>query len=284
MPVVSPPTIAALPTPPSTASPANFDTRADAFLAALPTFQTEQNALAANVFANATDAAASATTAATATTQAGIATTQAGIATTQAGIATTQAGIATTQASNASASAAAAAVSAGSVASYPTQTGNSGKFLQTNGTTPSWVLATAGDHEVYVNSGNGLGSVNTYVRRFTTTVRNVGTAITYADSATLGASFTINETGFYSVYYKDAMSEGLGRCCIGINTSPTAAAGTVFATPSALAGDFYCQAIGALEFSSRVVRLTAGDVLRAYIDHTTNSFGDAAVIIRKVGV
>lgn len=64
MPVVSPPSVTALPTPPSTASPTTFDTRADAFLGALPTFQTQNNALAANVFANATDAATSATTAA----------------------------------------------------------------------------------------------------------------------------------------------------------------------------------------------------------------------------
>lgn len=74
MPVVSPPSVTALPTPPSTSSPSSFDTRADAFLAALPTFQTQTDALAANVFANATDAAANATTASTgastATTQA----------------------------------------------------------------------------------------------------------------------------------------------------------------------------------------------------------------------
>lgn len=45
---------AALPTPPSTASPSNFDSRADAFFGALPALQTEENALKANVFANAT--------------------------------------------------------------------------------------------------------------------------------------------------------------------------------------------------------------------------------------
>jgi hypothetical protein len=63
MAVTTPPSVTALPTPPSTASPSNFDTRADAFLGALPTFQTETDALAANVYANAADAAASATAA-----------------------------------------------------------------------------------------------------------------------------------------------------------------------------------------------------------------------------
>lgn len=60
MAVITPPSVTALPTPPSTASPSTFDARADAFLGALPTFQTETDALAANVAANATDAAASA--------------------------------------------------------------------------------------------------------------------------------------------------------------------------------------------------------------------------------
>lgn len=66
--------ITALPTPPSRSDPANFADRGDAFLGALPTFQSEANALAVDV-----------------TNKQGIATTQAGIATTQAGIATAQA-------------------------------------------------------------------------------------------------------------------------------------------------------------------------------------------------
>ena len=100
--------ISPLPTPPSREDPANFATRADSFLGALPTFQSEANALQVDVNTRQTTASTAATTA---TTQAGIATTQAGVATTQAGIAqaqvalaTTQAGIATTQANNASAS------------------------------------------------------------------------------------------------------------------------------------------------------------------------------------
>ena len=82
-------TITALPTPPSSSSPANFDTRADALLGALPTFVTETNAVATEVNAAAASAA------------------------TSAGTATTQATTATTQASAAAASAAAAAASAG---------------------------------------------------------------------------------------------------------------------------------------------------------------------------
>jgi hypothetical protein len=50
--------ITALPTPPSTNDPANFNTRADAFLGQMPTFVTEANALAGEVNANAAQTAA----------------------------------------------------------------------------------------------------------------------------------------------------------------------------------------------------------------------------------
>ena len=55
--------------------------------------------------------------------------------------------------------------------------------------------------EVWLYTGNGLGAVNTKIRRFTTTGKNVGTSITYADSANAAASFTINTAGVYSIAY-----------------------------------------------------------------------------------
>jgi len=63
MSVVTPPTVDPLPPAPDTTSPSTFDALADAFLAALLTLRTQLNALAANVFGNATDAATSAATA-----------------------------------------------------------------------------------------------------------------------------------------------------------------------------------------------------------------------------
>lgn len=62
--------ITALPTPPSRADAANFSTRADAFLGALPTFATEANATAAAANTSATNAATSAATASTQATNA----------------------------------------------------------------------------------------------------------------------------------------------------------------------------------------------------------------------
>lgn len=53
-------TITALPTPPSSSDPVNFNSRADGFLGALPVFVTETNTVAGEVQANATNAAGSA--------------------------------------------------------------------------------------------------------------------------------------------------------------------------------------------------------------------------------
>jgi len=84
------PPISSLPTPPSRQEPSTFSDRGDAFLGALPTFQTQVNASGVYIDSKAAEVDTDATTS------------------------TTQAGIATTQATNAANSATAAANSAGS--------------------------------------------------------------------------------------------------------------------------------------------------------------------------
>jgi len=59
----TPPSIGALPTPPSRSDPANFAARGDAFMTALPTFRSETNTVASNVYANALEAEADASAA-----------------------------------------------------------------------------------------------------------------------------------------------------------------------------------------------------------------------------
>lgn len=71
---------------------------------------------------------------------------------------------------------------------------------------------------VRVHTANGYGSTNTVIRRFTTTVTNQGSDITYADSATLGATFTINTAGVYSISYSDNFSSA-SEMGISLNSS-----------------------------------------------------------------
>lgn len=64
------PTVTPLPTPPSRQEPDTFSDRSDAFLGALPTFQSELNTLGTYVETEAADVATDATTASTAATEA----------------------------------------------------------------------------------------------------------------------------------------------------------------------------------------------------------------------
>ena len=71
---------------------------------------------------------------------------------------------------------------------------------------------------------NGYGATNTAVRRWTNTITNQGSDITYADSATLGGSFTINTNGVYSISCIDNFTS-VASLQIGINATAIANAG-----------------------------------------------------------
>lgn len=147
----------------------------------------------------------------------------------------------------------------------------------------SLAITPLGDHEIVVHTGNGFGSTNTAIRRFTTTLTSVGTAITYADSATLGGSFTINETGLYSIYHSDESSVAvtigvsnnstqLSTNILSINVADRVAIGNLVADtnlPSSI---------------SRTLKLTSGDVIRAHGSTAANSTSNrVSFAIRKIG-
>ena len=130
-----------------------------------------------------------------------------------------------------------------------------------------------GDHVVSVNTGNGHGSTNTLVRRFTTTSESTGTSITYADSATLGASFTINATGIYSVYYQDV---GQFTHIIARNhTTTTVTDQTKIIAASSTTG-------AGTKSVSATIKLTAGDVVRAMSSGSTDTTGAVQFSIRRI--
>ena len=72
------------------------------------------------------------------------------------------------------------------------------------------LLVQEADSAIELNTANGGGSTNTLVRRFTNPTLVRGTAITYSDSPTLGATFTINEAGVYSISYTDSFTTSSG--------------------------------------------------------------------------
>lgn len=148
------------------------------------------------------------------------------------------------------------------------------------------VQVSAGNHVVTVTTGNGYGSINTMIRRFTTTQENVGTAITYADSATLGASFTINEPGLYEIYRLDSNNGGSINFGVSLNSatlttsiiSITAASRVLYGSQGTVAGDPVTPLV-------RTLSLTTGDVIRPHDDASADDTTALKSVfsIRKVG-
>lgn len=152
-------------------------------------------------------------------------------------------------------------------------------------------ISGVGNHYVSVNTGIGYGSTNTKIRRFTTTLGSAGTAITYADNATLGASFTINESGMYAIEYSDGLDTSFSG--MGVTVNSEALTTEVLNVPAStrLAVAVLSQAVGevATDTVSCVARLAAGDVIRAHcgylgggLPNLTNSIPKFS--IRKVGL
>ena len=71
---------------------------------------------------------------------------------------------------------------------------------------------------VHLHTSNGYGSTNNKIRRFSTTITNAGSDITYADSAADGAKFTINTAGVYAIAYADEFGAA-SRLGISLNSS-----------------------------------------------------------------
>jgi len=73
-------------------------------------------------------------------------------------------------------------------------------------------------HSITVNTGNGHGSTDTKIRRFTNSSAE-GTAITRASSAGNGDTFTINEDGIYSLVWTDRLNGGTQNIGFSLNSS-----------------------------------------------------------------
>lgn len=142
----------------------------------------------------------------------------------------------------------------------------------------------AGVHSVHLTTGNGYGSTNTKIRRYTTTQENVGTALTYADSATLGASITVNVTGLYEISMKDYHSSGSANIGASKNSAQlTTDVQSITAADRLLIG---LISTGTAPLQTRTVWLTAGDVVRPHMGGSlpdTSTDVRSSFSIRKVG-
>ena len=134
---------------------------------------------------------------------------------------------------------------------------------------------------VRLHTGNGHGSTNTAIRRFSTTIKDVGNAITYTDSATLGGSFLINEDGQYSISYSDSHS---GAADIGLSVNSTQLTTNI---QSITAADrLNLSTIGSASFfedCSYVGLFKAGDIVRCHGTGSASGGTTTLFTISKIG-
>lgn len=136
---------------------------------------------------------------------------------------------------------------------------------------------------VRLHTGNGYGSTNTVIPRFTTAVTNTGNAITYTDSATDGASFTINEDGIYYIAYSLADStQAYGGISLNSSQLTTSITGITAADRLAVSRQV---GVGDNGFVSWSGLLSKGDVVRPHNASTgTNTSATINFTIAKIGV
>lgn len=135
--------------------------------------------------------------------------------------------------------------------------------------------------EIVLDTGNGSGSTNTGVRRFTNTRKSTGSAITYADSATNGASFTINEDGLYTVNYWDNNTVSDILIGITVNSSNlTGAVNTITYAQGRRSFDYVTG--GEITHTTFSGELKRGDVVRAQHQSANNTSDAVVFTITKV--
>jgi hypothetical protein len=117
---------------------------------------------------------------------------------------------------------------------------------------------------VCVVGGSGQGSTNTAIRRFTTVKENTGTAITLAQSSTLGDTFTINENGHYSIHYKEtSTTDGGAGFGISINSNQlTTTIGSI--TDANFVSATNVPTTSRPATLSTTIKCVVGDVIRAH--------------------
>lgn len=141
------------------------------------------------------------------------------------------------------------------------------------------------DAEIILDTGNGTGSTNTRIRRFSNVRKNTGAAyFTYADDAALGATFTILVAGLYFINYSDAATGTGEPFGVSLNTpSP----GTNIDALSYANGK---RAMGVGAAGPRPtqigvqLRLAVNDVIRAHTNGTVNLASDNCIFsLSRIG-
>lgn len=135
-----------------------------------------------------------------------------------------------------------------------------------------------------LTEGNGFGSTNTNIRRYVN-ITTQGTAFTCADSATLGASCTINQDGLYTANRIDRNTGAASNFGIVKNDDCTTGGFNSVASSNQMAYTMAASNV-AVNASDAGTALVSGDVIRA-CDDSANKTNDTTprtsrLVIAKV--
>ena len=132
--------------------------------------------------------------------------------------------------------------------------------------------ATTGASEVWVGTPNGHGSSSTKIRIYTVEIVNTGSDITYATSATLGDSFTINNGGLFAITTGDKNSAGTATVGLSVNTSAPTTNIDSLSYANGWRGHTVSVSTKAGHYST-TLRLATNDIVRHHSNGTCDSTG-----------
>lgn len=125
------------------------------------------------------------------------------------------------------------------------------------------------DNAIILTNGNGHGSTNTMIRRFSTIqINTAGPTMTLTQSATDGDSITINVSGLYAITYTDnKIAAALTEFGLTVNSNLlTTSVAAVGNDPFRIISTSSSGGAGAYANCSTTRFLTLGDIVRAHTD------------------
>lgn len=118
--------------------------------------------------------------------------------------------------------------------------------------------------EFYVDTGNGHGSTNNKIRRYSNVRKNVGNG--YSESAAGGAVFTAPEDGIYQFTIVDRRDGGQGVMGISVNSSALTTSIESLDYSQGYRGCVYAPSVVLSSYTSPAMRLKKGDEVRPHTD------------------
>jgi hypothetical protein len=138
------------------------------------------------------------------------------------------------------------------------------------------------DSSVYAKGANGFGSTNDKIRRYDSATVT-GTDLTYADSATLGASVTVNDKGIYQACINEQTSGTYQVIGMSVNTTQPGTAINTVSDSSVLGQEETGPDYGA----TCVIRyFNRGDIIRPHLNgssYATSSDHRVSFSVTRVG-